>query len=159
MKNHKAKMLSAILICIVVIAVVCRVVFSAKSVADIVSISKVDSSSVSITVFKGEAGENFNQVFRSEDAGDLEKIVEILSPAKAHLVEWNPLTGIVPAFDEDDVYAIMIDDAFDFKFSFDYSDGYIYYNYGKYRLSSGDVEPLVKGLEALCSEYKQKNIQ
>jgi len=152
MKSIKAKKSRAIIIGIVVIAVACRYICSTKSVADIVSISKVNTSSVSITIFQGAAGEKFNQVFDSKDASDLEKIVQILSPAKAHLVEWNPLTGVAPAFNEDDVYVIMIDDIFDFNMTLDYSDGYIYHNYCKYRLSDADVEPFIKSLEALCSE-------
>lgn len=151
MKNLKTKKSSAIIICIVVIAVVCRVIFSAKSVADIVSISKVDPSSASITVFSAAAGEDFTQVFSSEDESDLEKFEAILSPAKAHLVEWRPLTGLVRKFDEEAVYVVLIKDDSDYHMLLDYSDGHFYYNNGKYRVSDEDAEAFEKGLKAICS--------
>ena len=155
MKNLKTKKSNAIIICIVVIAVLCRVIFSAKSVAEIVSISKVDPTSVLITVFSAAAGEDFTQVFSSEDESDLEKFEAILSPAKAHLVEWRPLTGLVPKFDEDFVYSIFIKDDAEFRVLLDYSDGYVYYNNCKYRVSDEDIEAFEKGLKELCSEWKQ----
>lgn len=151
MKNLKTKKSSGIIICIVVIAVVCRVIFSAKSVADIVSISKVDLSTASITVYSAAAGEEFATVFESKNASDLEKFAGILSPAKAHLVEWRPLMGLVPKFDEDFVYAIFIRDDAEFRVLLDYSDGYVYYNNCKYRVTDEEAEAFEKGLEALCS--------
>lgn len=153
MKSLKIRKSGIVIICLVVIATACLYILRPRSTADIVSISKVDLSTASIIVFSGAAGEDFTQVFESKDTNDLEKFVSILSPAKARLVEWKPLTGFARKFDEDAVYVVLIKDNANNRILLDYSDGYLYYNYGKYRVSDQDATLFLKGLEALC--YKQ----
>lgn len=155
MKNLNIKKSGLVIICLAVfITAACLYIFRPRSIADIVSINQVDLSSALITVFSGAAGEDFTQVFASEDESDIERFTEILSPAKARLVEWKPLTGLVPKFDEDTVCVVLLKDDKDFHLLLDYSDGYVYYNNGKYRLSEEDAALFSKDLEALCSEQE-----
>lgn len=152
MKTLKIKKSGIVIICLVVISAACLYILRPRSAADIVSISKVDLSTASIIVFSGAAGEDFTQVFESKDSNDLEKFVSILSPTKARVVEWKPLTGLARKFDEDAVYVVLIKDNANNRILLDYSDGYLYYNNGKYRVSDEDAEAFLNGIEELCSK-------
>jgi len=157
MKNTKIKKSVAILICAaVVIVAVCLYIVRAQSVAGIISINRADLSSVSITVLSPSSGGEFIKVFASKDTSEINEIVELLSSTEAHLFEWRPLTGTHPVHTtEGTVFVFMINDEADYHMLLDYANGSVYYNNCKYRVSTEDVGPFLKGLETICSEWKK----
>ena len=158
MKKFKIKKSVVIIACIaIVIAAFCLFIFRTQSIAGIISIDKANVTIASATAFYAQNGENLNQVYATNSSDDVNKVVELLSSAKARLVQWRPFVGALPLYaKENDVYAVVLDDNTDYNIVLYFANGCVYYNDSKYKISDGDADRFSKDLHALCSESATK---
>lgn len=156
MKKNKIIKLSAIIVCAaVIITAFCLYIFRTQSVAGIVSIDKANVTISSAAIFYAQNGENLNQVFTSKEPNGINKAVELLSSAKAQLVQWKPFVGALPLYTtEKNLYAFVFDDNTDYNIVLYFANGYVYYKDSKYKIYDEDADRFLKDLQALCSESK-----
>jgi len=158
MKKNKIIKLSVIIVCAaVVIAAFCLYIFRTQSIAGIISIDKANITITEATAFYAQNGENLKQVYATNNSDDVNKVVELLSSAKARLIQWRPFVGALPLYaKEKDVYSFVLDDNTDYNIVLYFANGCVYYNDSKYKISDEDADRFSKDLQALCSESGTK---